>query len=385
MPTQPATADRPMSIVPTSAAQPSLLGVTAAPPPQSDNLLRDAQAALTACAPQLRALAADDIATNHISLRTAVSLALAAAQRLRPHAARIAQFGDHGADDVDRLGALAKATLAADERVHQAKHSQPDLTKAARRGFELRTQLRVCATTLVRWGEMPGSVLSRLRGGNAYVDLALDLVVLADAVAAAARNRDTDPVIGGASHRAEAKTLAGVLYSWRTVRETARADYDAAVDLRARAFTALKKLYTQLRRTALYLFDDADANRLIAPFASTRGRGRAGKCAVHHVATADSKSSTNEIEASPTRRAYDDVAPPKSECATAVDGATDAATIPVEAHRPARPDNVLFLDAYRRRAVRETTSGLSPGFARCKTPSSCTDDPDPHRRHSKSD
>jgi hypothetical protein len=237
--------------------------------------------ALAAVAERLRLLAPADVLPVNTDVPRAVSIALGAAPRvaeLRPAIAEHLPRFDLA--HVDALPTLAMAAWYAHlqwvSSTDDTSTSELDVILA--RATELRRMLLGDADALALRGLVDPSRVAEIREGRGHLDTANDLVALS------ALLEESWPRIEGrtAASREEVEEAAVqgtrllVALSRRGEAGAAIAPVGDAADLRARAFTALRKAYHQCRRAVAYLrWDEGDLDVLVPSLFARRKPQRA--------------------------------------------------------------------------------------------------------------
>lgn len=233
------------------------------------DLVDGADAAYERHLPDLLTMPAERVEHVHFDVIVAINRAIIAAHNLRPHADGLITLPNCGADDLDRLHALAKVLYAADQRLH-AHRPDKERAEVPRRARAVRAELTAYARVLITRGRLPADALAGLSGGASHGDLALDLRFLCKTYR---RNWSAiEPVALYTSEEIDAfMTLAGRVFSLSAHAKLTGKPLTPR-QIRSRAFTLLKRHYLKLRRAAAYTLEGVDINELIPQFTVIRGR-----------------------------------------------------------------------------------------------------------------
>ena len=244
-------------------------------PPQTDEQAVDGtQQAYEKYEPEMRALRSDDKERITVDPDLAVRRALVAVRRLTPYASVLEQLPDRKAGDLDKLRGLALATLYTHKGLGRKQAKRRLVRTLTDRGYTTRAKLTSLVKVLIGAGILSPTLIDELVGGRAYTDLANDLRVLAKALQRK-WSEIGDSVYLKKGDVEAAETLSDQIYSEtvkRAAGESANEDYGVD-DMRRRAFTLLKRLFTSIRKSAVYLLQSThDVDELIPPLAARSKR-----------------------------------------------------------------------------------------------------------------
>jgi hypothetical protein len=219
---------------------------------------------------ELRAIPANKVASINLSVPLVVATALAAAPRvqaLRPDICRVICELNLGWID-----GLEDYALILNE-VHGELLATPKPQGALLGVVEAR-RLRRDLTRLLRLmvdrGVIPPARCPKLRGSGRYSDIATDLTVLARVLRSHASAAGTTGIVTLADLDS-ARVLGERILGINSERGRNAAAFKAAVDLRARAFTALIRAYEEARHAVLFVRRwENDADKIIPSLFAVR-------------------------------------------------------------------------------------------------------------------
>lgn len=230
--------------------------------------------ALEALRSAMAALAPEALHPINVDIPHAVSRALGVAPTLLSLRPRI--VAECPAVDLDAIDAIETRALAV-EYAHAvyvtALSPLPGVAEVATEAIAARTRLLSLANNLITWDLLDPSTLDHIPSGNAYLDIANDLIALTSLLHARAPSLDgkvpVTPAQLDAWHLLGERLLqlVGVRDEQPGIAVQAHAD-------RQRAFTLFDRAYEEGRRVVAFLrWHDGDADFLIA---SLRSRGGGG-------------------------------------------------------------------------------------------------------------
>ena len=227
---------------------------------------------------ELDAIPENAVLTPRVDVGEATATAVGAMADLERHrAALVVRFGERGTRALDDLVPHAECLLAA--HAIWVAIADRDLEPAADELMRLQHRLVDARMALAERGLVRKKRLSRLQGGSAYTDRALDVQSLVawfrqNAAAIATRSSISEAELASAWAAASAfLTLVGE-------RERARAGASSEARERARAFALFFRTYETVRKMVAFLRWHEDDAEKIAPSLFARRRPHAQDDAV---------------------------------------------------------------------------------------------------------
>jgi len=224
---------------------------------------------------EIRAVGEQELEPINLDVPSAVATVLGALPEIRAFRGEVSELAGFDLLHFDRLRDYALA-LAHTHSMYRAASGPIDgLTELAEEAAELRDTLQSDAAALAKRRILDSGAVSRLRGGNGYKNIAIELAGLVGLF-----RENWASIEGRTAIRLEELEHAGrraqELLIATGLREQAPVAVNAASALRQRAFTLFVRAYGQARRAIAYLrWDRGDADD-IAP-SLYKGRGGRGE------------------------------------------------------------------------------------------------------------
>jgi len=239
-------------------------------PPDSS---RNAAIAFERVKDEMAALHADELVRINVDIPRAVATALGALPALialRPTIVKT--LPTFPLEAIDKLETYALAAYYAHIVSLSGDEADNEYAALVEEATALRRTLLVAAEALAHRGLLDSSAVARIRSGQGHLDLAGDLVALADSF------RDAWPAVGTktAITRAEvdrAASLASLLMAAIGARSSKKREPSIVKDQRRRAYTLLARAYDECRRAVSYLrWSHGDAGTIVPAFAGPRSK-----------------------------------------------------------------------------------------------------------------
>jgi hypothetical protein len=251
-------------------------------------------AAYARALPRLSAMRREELIPINLDIPAVVATALGVAPKINALRAQILEtMPKTDMSLIDGLEDAARALFYVNARSEDSKTAL-SLASTAEKAFVVRTQLMRDVESLASYGLLDGSRLQHLRGGNAYRNVASDIVTLVDLFRGAwdavkGRTPVTEQALDAAVE------LSNALVVGAGLREQADTDLQHHHDVeRLRAYAWFMRCYEEARRALLHLrWHEGDADK-IAPSLYSR-RQKKGRANGNDTAPKAETSDANDV------------------------------------------------------------------------------------------